>query len=216
MSPKKIIVFDLDGTLVDSSDNITRAINFVRNDSNLPPLDKDTITSNINRDDINPAKIFYEVDVFTARQRELFETFYMDVCAEDLAHYEHIPQILEKLKSLGFSLSVATNGASHFANKMLSSLKLADFFDHLVGANNVSSPKPSPDMLHLILNEYGYSEIDFTPFLVGDSIKDIKAASSAGIKSAFATWGFGDDVDLADEKLQSAKEIERLLGHFGV
>ena len=214
MNRRKIVIFDLDGTLVDSSDNIARAINFVRSDTNLPPLDKEFITTNINRDDINSASVFYGVEAFTQRQKELFESFYIDICSDNLTFYEHIPQMLERFKSLGFSMSVATNGASQFAHKMLSGLNLDGYFDYLVGANMVDSPKPSPQMLRLILDDYCYSDADFTPFLVGDSIKDVKSAKNANIKSAFATWGFGDDVDGADEKLSSAKELEILLSHF--
>ena len=211
---QKIIIFDLDGTLVDSSDNITRAINFVRSDSKLPPLDKEFITTNINRNDINAAKVFYECESFSDRHRELFERFYLDICTDELRYYEHIPAVLEKFSSLGFRLSVATNGASMFASKMLSHLHLDGFFDYLIGADMVDKPKPSPDMIRLILDRYGYVDSDFVPFLVGDSIKDVLSASSAGIKSAFASWGFGDDIDSADVKLCCASELDSLLDHF--
>lgn len=214
MRDKKIIIFDLDGTLVDSAENISRAINFVRHDSELPPLDKDFITTNINRDDINPAMLFYGVESFTSRHKELFEGYYMDICIENICYYEHIPEVLMKFKSFDYALSVATNGTSGFAKKILSSLNLDAMFDQFVGSDMVSSPKPSPDMLHLILDNYGYSNNHYAPFLVGDSIKDVKSAKNAGIKSAFARWGFGDDVDGADEHLSSADELERLMAYF--
>jgi len=211
---KKIVIFDLDGTLVDSSDNISSAINFVRADSGLPPLHKDFITSNINKDDINPAEVFYGTNVFTARQKELFETFYLDICTNSLMAYDGVVGALERFKKGGFYLSVATNGASMFAVKMLASLKIDSFFDHLVGADLVESPKPNPDMLNLILDRYAYGSGDFVPFMVGDSIKDIKSAARAGVKSAFASWGFGEDVDGADIRLDNASEIELLFEYF--
>jgi phosphoglycolate phosphatase len=214
LDSRKLIIFDLDGTLVDSSQNITNAINFVRSDAGLTPMDKTFITETINRDDINPAEVFYETAVFTSRQKELFESFYFDACDDSIRAYSMIPDMLERLKTDGFSLAVATNGATRFADKILSSLGLTHFFDIAVGADMVDSPKPSADMLHLVMAHYETASFSATPFMVGDSVKDIKSAKNAGIRSAFAKWGFTSSVDGAHIELGHAGELELLMGMY--
>jgi phosphoglycolate phosphatase len=210
----KLIIFDLDGTLVDSSQNITNAINFVRSDTGLPPMEKAFITKTINRDDINPAEVFYQTTTFSSRQKELFESFYFDACDIGIAAYEMIPDMLEKLKMNGFSLAVATNGTTKFADKILSSLGLTHFFDIAVGADMVDSPKPCADMLHLVMAHYENASFCATPFMVGDSVKDIKSAKNAGIRSAFVKWGFTSSVDGAHIELGHASELEQLMGMY--
>jgi phosphoglycolate phosphatase len=214
LDSRKLIIFDLDGTLVDSSQNITNAINFVRADTGLAPMDKAFITQTINRDDINPAEIFYETAVFTIRQKEIFESFYFDACDNGIEAYDMIPDMLEKLKLGGFSLAVATNGTTKFADKILSSLGLTHFFDIAVGADMVDSPKPSADMLHLVMAHYENASFGATPFMVGDSVKDIKSAKNAGIRSAFVKWGFTSSVDGAHIELGHAGELEQLMGVY--
>lgn len=210
----KLLIFDLDGTLVDSSHNISNAINHVRKDAGLPNLSTSFIVTNINRDDINPAKVFYETESFTPRQRNIFETFYLDVCTDNLNAYENIPNILESFKSYGFSLSIATNGSTMFANKMIHYLGLDMFFDYIIGADLVEKPKPHPQMLELITSNYSISSSVNTPFMVGDSIKDIKSANLAGLRSAFAKWGFTDNIHGASIDLEYTSELEKLLTFF--
>jgi len=211
---RKLIIFDLDGTLVDSSTNITDAINFVRADTGLHPMEKAFIVENINRDDINPAEVFYGTTTFSTRQKELFESFYFEVCNSNIAAYDMIPHMLERLKGDGFSLAVATNGASKFADKILSSLGLLDYFDIAVGADMVECPKPCPDMLHLVMEHFGETVFAGTPFMVGDSIKDVKSAKNAGLRSAFVKWGFTKSVDGAHIELGHAGELEHLMGMY--
>jgi len=73
---------------------------------------------------------------------------------------------------------------------MLAHLGIDDLFGSIVGSEDVKNSKPYPDMLHLVLDGYGYSpERDFA-IMVGDNGKDMEAAQRAGIAGAFVTWGF--------------------------
>jgi phosphoglycolate phosphatase len=87
-------------------------------------------------------------------------------------------------------MGVATNAPSIFAKRMLNHLELDIFFNHIIGADDVESPKPHPQMLHHHLDHFKYRSGTDNAWMIGDNSKDIEAASRAGIHSIFAAWGF--------------------------
>ena len=210
---KNIIIFDLDGTLVDSGENIAKAINYTRERLGLSVVASEFVLNHINKDDINAAKVFYGTNCFTKEQREHFEPYYDSICHMDIVLYERVGEFLERFKSLDFKMGVATNGKSTFAKKMLSHLKVDSYFDFIYGADSVAYPKPNPQMLLKILDGYGFEE-DSKALMVGDSIKDIKAAKAIGITSAVAEWGFGDDKPVGDKNLTDTNELDWIIDFF--
>lgn len=212
---QKVIIFDLDGTLVDSGANIAAAINHTRASFGLCALEVDFILNQINRDDINAAHIFYGTKSFTNEQRAIFEPYYHDICVKNIALYEKIDFFLEEFKTRGFKMAVATNAHSVFANKMLQSLGVLDYFDATIGADSVSSPKPNPQMLVKALKELRYKCEDFSNVvMVGDSIKDVKAARAIDVASVVVEWGFGDEKPLGDKNLKSSHELGWIIDFF--
>jgi phosphoglycolate phosphatase len=188
---KKIVIFDMDGTLIDSGRDITVSINHVRRVVyNLEPLSQEYIVEVINRDKRNLALLFYETKEFEPPARELFEQHYLQQCTRSTTVYDGIRETLDQLKGGGVLLSVATNAPSLFAHRMLSHLEILACFDLVIGGRDVANLKPHPDMLHTILNEYGFEKERDLALMVGDNNKDMEAAARAGIKGIFATWGF--------------------------
>lgn len=212
---QKVIIFDLDGTLVDSGANIAAAINHTRASFGLCALEASFILNQINRDDINAAHIFYGTKCFTNEQRAIFEPYYHDIYVKNIALYEKIDFFLEEFKTRGFKMAVATNAHSVFANKMLQSLGVLDYFDATIGADSVSSPKPNPQMLVKALKELRYKGEDFSNVvMVGDSIKDVKAARAIDVASVVVEWGFGDEKPLGDKNLKSSHELGWIIDFF--
>jgi len=80
-------IFDMDGTLINSSKPIVETINYVRDNLNLEPLEFSKALSLLNRVDINPALEFYGSEKFTEQQRVLFEDYYIKICREDIYLY---------------------------------------------------------------------------------------------------------------------------------
>ena len=72
MQKKELIIFDMDGTLIDSGNVISNTINFVRTNLGLPLMPKEDLLKNINNPDINSAKFFYGTQAFTPEQTKLF------------------------------------------------------------------------------------------------------------------------------------------------
>ena len=98
---------------------------------------------------------------------------------------------------------------------MLQSLGVLDYFDATIGADSVSSPKPNPQMLVKALKELRYKGEDFSNVvMVGDSIKDVKAARAIDVASVVVEWGFGDEKPLGDKNLKSSHELGWIIDFF--
>ncbi len=204
----KVVIFDMDGTLIDSKKDITISINHVRKvNYNLAPLSEEFVVEAINMHDRNLAKLFYETDIYLRRDKNLFEKHYNSQCIENVYLYEGVAQMLERLRHEGIKLSVATNAPTKFAKRMLEHLKVSSFFDKIIGADMVSESKPSPEMLNMILEHYDFDINAHKGWMVGDNSKDVLSAKSAGLKPIFVTWGFARE---SDENVVAKKPSEVL------
>jgi len=185
---KQLIIFDMDGTLINSGDVITNTINYVRSNLGLEKISKDIMLAQLNNPDINAAEFFYGTSEFTPEQTELFTKYYDENCVKDISLYDGIYELLEFLKTQNYTLSVATNASSTFAIKMLKSLDIYKFFSLVVGADMVENAKPKPDMLELTLEKLKFDVKDAV--LVGDSLKDTRAAKAINMRYILVNWGF--------------------------
>lgn len=188
---KNIALFDMDGTLIDSGLDITLSINHVRLECyDLEPLSVQTVIDAINAPVRNLAEIFYGKSIYEDRARDLFELHYYDQCIQNVKPYEGIPALLETLHQNRYVMGVATNAPTVFAKRMLEHLGLNTYFTLIIGADEVESPKPHPQMLHRHLEYYEFRSGTDYAWMIGDNSKDMEAASRAGIISIFAGWGF--------------------------
>ncbi len=187
----KVVIFDMDGTLIDSKKDITISINYVRKiNYNLPPLEESFIVESINKEIRNLPKLFYGTDIYKESDKEVFEKHYEQQCVQNPYLYEGVRETLEQLAHNSVKLSVATNAPTKFAQRMLGHLEVDHLFDVIIGADRVSVSKPNPEMLHKILNFYNFTYEKHRAWMVGDNTKDILSAQNAGIEALFATWGF--------------------------
>ena len=192
----KLVIFDMDGTLIDSKKDITISVNHIRKlHYNLEPLSEEFVVEAINMEVRNLPKLFYNTQVYEQKDRDVFESFYEKQCTQNLYLYNGIKEVLLTLKDKGIKLSVATNAPTKFAKLMLNSLGVKNMFDVIVGADEVSMPKPSPQMLYKILGFYNFDKLKDKAWMIGDNSKDMLSAKNAGIQSVFATWGFSSQSD---------------------
>ncbi|MDD2653287.1 MAG: HAD family hydrolase [Sulfurimonas sp.] len=204
----KIVIFDMDGTLLDSKKDITISINHVREKNhNLPPVSEEYVVAAINAEVRNLSKLFYETEIYLERDRELFESHYDAQCVQNVTLYEGIEEVLKTLVAKSVKISVATNAPTQFALRMLEHLGVKHLFDVIIGADRVANSKPSPEMLHHILNHYRYESKNHKAWMVGDNSKDVLSARSAGIEPIFVTWGFTPS---SNEKTVAKKPKELL------
>lgn len=193
---QKIVIFDMDGTLIDSKKDITISINHVRKKHyDLAPLSEDFIVEAINKEVRNLPKLFYNTEIYAEKDRELFEIYYETQCIKNPYLYHGIKEMLEELHKNGVKLSVATNAPTKFAQRMLAHLQVSGLFDVIIGADKVSSSKPDPSMLNIILDFYNYNKNKDKAWMLGDNSKDMQSAKNANIKAIFVIWGFSSHYD---------------------
>lgn len=191
MDPRfDLIVFDLDGTLVDSSLDLALAVNATRAEAGLRPLDMATVASYVGngaemlvRRALGPGAS--ETDV--ADGLAFFLAFYRD---NMLVHTKPYPGVREALDSwcvAGATMAVLTNKPVRFSCAMVAGLGMAHHFERVYGGNSFATKKPDPYGLRLIMRETG-----FTPgrtLMVGDSSVDVLTARNAGVACAGVTFG---------------------------
>jgi phosphoglycolate phosphatase len=203
---KRLVIFDMDGTLVDSSLTIVNAINHVRKHLGLAPLQAEYVLSKVNDHTINPAYVFYEADAFTKEHERLFSEYYSANHDKELILYDGIKELLAELKTAGKLLAVATNAYRRSTLESLNHLGIARYFDAVACYDDADyKGKPDPTMLLMILDALDVDRSDAV--FVGDGERDALAAKRAGIDYIMVAWGFSDH----GEAVTSVEELEELL-----
>jgi len=205
----RLVIFDLDGTLVDSIENITNSVNFVREKINKrSPVSKEAVINYLNNDSkIKAIELFGANSDNLDREREAFREYYLKHCIDNIDFYPGMRETLDILQSNGIRITIATNGSSIFAKRIIEYLNVTELFQAIFGADN-SNSKPNPDMLLKSM------EICSCPnsetIMVGDSIKDMLASNSAECRGLFASWGYGRE-SLSHSIIETPKDILRFL-----
>lgn len=196
-----IIVFDLDGTLVDTSDDLVASINYTRNQFGLKPLLKNDAMESIGQGFDNLIRTSLEKsgedDNIVKKAKKVFSEHYIEHITDNSLPYDGIIEALETFISKGFSACIATNKEMQMTNKLLISLGVFRYFDLIVAGGMGIPLKPEPDMIIKISNDKNIPMERIA--LVGDAWTDIQSARKAGCKSILALWGFkntkGEEAD---------------------
>ncbi len=191
-----LAIFDMDGTLTDSSTLLANAINYVRGKLNLAPLTKDVIITQINNPECNLAKFFYNLDAIEPIHEEWFKEYYSKHHNLELELYDGVLEMLERLKSRGINLAIATNAYRASTLEALSHLNILELFDDIVCFDDVGEGKPSPDMLNTLLDRFKLSKN--RAIFIGDSQRDELASKAAKIE--FIKVAFGSNLEDAINK----------------
>ncbi|MEA1880631.1 MAG: HAD family hydrolase [Campylobacterota bacterium] len=204
---KKLIIFDMDGTLVNSSITIANAINYVRKNLGFEPMEQAYILRHVNEPDINPAQFFYHAKAFDRDHEKWFSEYYSKNHDQELVLYDGIKSLLENLKSKGYFIAVATNAYRKSTLESLGHLCILKSFDAIGCYDDVSMGKPAADMLYKVMDELavGVEESIF----IGDGPRDEQAAKKCGMDYVMVDWGFTEHNDA----LRSVGELEALLQH---
>jgi len=202
---KKLIIFDMDGTLVNSSVTIANAINFVRKNLGFEPMDQEKILKMVNDHTLNPAQTFYHTKSFDKDHEKWFSEYYSKNHGKELVLYNGIKELLEDLKKQGHSLAVATNAYRVSTIESLTHLEIYDYFDAIACYDDVAKGKPYPDMLHKILKELNHKSED--TIFIGDGSRDEMASKRANIDYIMVNWGFSDH----SSAVRSVKELKKYL-----
>lgn len=202
---KNVLLFDLDGTLVDSAPDLALALNRTLEDLNKPLVDQHTIRGWVG----NGAKVLVQRGLSgSATINELLDTALVEealtiflahyqqcLCIES-ALYNDVKEGLFTLKLAGYRLAIITNKPAIFIQPILQGLGLGNVFELLIGGDTLPQRKPDPAPLH-----YALAQLNVTAeqcLMIGDSKNDILAAQAAKIDSVGLTYGYnyGEDISL--------------------
>jgi len=200
---KKVIIFDMDGTLVDSSVTIVNAINYVRSKLGLTELEKKLILNKVNDPTLNPALFFYETESFSEEQEMWFSEYYTNNHEKELLLYNGVEKLLKALKEKNYLLAISTNAYRGSTLESLGYLKIVNLFSSIACYDDVGQGKPAPDMLEKNLNDLNLNVED--AIFIGDSERDLLAAKALNMHYLMVNWGFSDYKD-AIHSVEKLKE----------
>lgn len=193
-----LVVFDLDGTLIDSAPDLTVAVANTLAEYDLSPASQDKVRGWVGNGSYKLVERALAdagaQDVDTDDAHSAFIKHYAALPCEHTAVYDGVTECLEDLKSHGYDLMLVTNKPVAFLPPILSKLGLADFFSLTLGGDSLAQKKPDPAPLL-----YAARQGDVAPgacLMVGDSRHDVQAGKAAGFRTVAVTYGYnhGDPI----------------------
>jgi len=187
---KKLLLFDLDGTLIDSVPDLANSINFMLQQLNKNTFDENTIRAWVG----NGAKTLVQRALNGENNDHALEIFlqhYKNHLCKTTTLYPHVKETLEALYKQGFTLAIITNKPYAFISPILEALKIDKYFSLVIGADSLTEKKPHPLPLLHVSEKLGFSKEE--TLMIGDSKNDILAAKAAGIESIGVSYGYNYD-----------------------
>jgi phosphoglycolate phosphatase len=189
-SSVRAIIFDLDGTLIDSKLDLVHSVNATLRELKRPELPEEIISSYIGNGapvlvakSLGPEVPPAELD----RALRFFLTHYEAHKMDNTCAYLGVAEALEHLSAM--PMAVLTNKPERISVRILEALGLAKYFRAIYGGNTFSTKKPDPLGVNTILREFSARPNE--GLLIGDSEVDVQTARNAGILSAIVNYGFG-------------------------
>ncbi len=213
----QLVVFDLDGTLVDSKKDLALSVNAMREQMGLAPLPFELIASYVGHG--VTALVTRALGELAAEENvkkglAYFLDYYREHMLDNTRMYPGVPEALEELGSR--KLAVLTNKPVRFSREMLGRLGIAQKFAYIYGGNSFPQKKPDPIGLHKLM-----ADLQVSPrrtLMVGDSDTDVVTGRNAGVWTCGVTYGFGaSSLQEAppDVLLDDLRELPHLLdGHL--
>ncbi|MBK1791828.1 HAD family hydrolase [Persicirhabdus sediminis] len=212
------LLFDLDGTLIDSLPGIGKALNLALADLGLPAHSDTSVRSFIGdgaRMLVERALIAHRAPVdLTTAGVTAFQTHYASCWQDGSPMYAGIAELLKKLQATDLQLAVVSNKPHAFTSAIIETLFPAGTFAAYTGALEHLAIKPSAELAQLVADQ-----LDIDPaecLFIGDSTIDIQTAKNAGMANLAVTWGYHDRQRLIDEQpdnlVDSVAQLAQYLG----
>jgi len=191
-----MILFDLDGTLVDTAHDLGYALNLQREKHGLPALTHETIRPYASHGSKGLLLVGFGLstdDPTFADMRDEYLALYDAVLVRKPVLFEGVQDLLNRLDERLIPWGVVTNKPRRFTQPLLENIGLLDRAKSVVCADDVARPKPYPDSLYLACQQAGISPE--LCWYVGDAQRDIEAGRAAGMRTVVAMYGYLGDED---------------------
>ncbi len=200
---KKVLLFDLDGTLTDSAEGVFHSVKYA-----LSAFGIDAKSEEL-RGYIGPPLTWSfhhfhglsEQDAWKAIK--LFREVYEQTGKFENRVYEGVPEILATLREMGYLLGVATSKPLHFATQILDHFHLTDAFDYIAG----TGPDESGGKEEVVRDALAHFAVDPREvWMIGDRLHDIEGAHAAGVEAIGVLWGYGSREEFTEYKADAVVE----------
>jgi len=189
-----VVIFDLDGTLIDTAMDLAMALNHTLKLHNAQTVAPSKVRHLVGSGaktmiaaalDLNGAPALTET--MAASYLHEFLIYYENHIADYSSPFDDMENVVQKLRSDGAKIAICTNKREAPARALIDALNLTAKFDCIIGSDTIAIAKPNPEPVRLCLAQTGRTKGVF----IGDSDTDIRAANHAGMHSIIATFGYG-------------------------
>ncbi len=209
---KELLIFDLDGTLIDSKRDLADSVNAMRVHLGEPLLPDETVYSYVG----NGAPVLVRRALPGRDEEEIerglryFLEYYRDHMLDATTLYPGIREGLDQLLAADVKMAVLTNKPVRFSEHLIKGLGLESHFFRIYGGNSFEEKKPHPKGIELLMEESGIGRGD--TIMVGDSAVDIMTARNAQVRACGVSWGFQPETFAAAPPDFVIDEMRELVG----
>lgn len=212
----KVILFDLDGTLTESGDGITKSVQYALEKIGKPEPDLDKLRVFVGPPLMEQFMKYADIDEETARQAVVYyrERYTVKGIFENKP-YDGVVELLDSLKKKGYILAVSSSKPEKFVKQILDYFDLTQYFTEIVGSEMGGKRTKKSEVIEETLTRLGYEKKRDQVLMVGDKEHDVFGAREAGLECVAVSYGYGTMEELeAAQPLQIFDSAESLLTFF--
>ncbi len=215
-NPIKAVLFDLDGTLVDTAKDFVYIIQQIAEEYNLIAPSEQTIVEEVSAGVLAMVSLFQASsynhlsnEQILTYQQQFLDNYEKNICVKSEI-YHGLNEFLADLESQGIAWGVVTNKPRYLSEQLLQALRLDKRCSVLVCPDDVTHSKPNPEPLFLALDTLNIERNQADKVIyIGDHIRDIEAGNSAGMKTIVAGYGYISKAEQANVKNWGADKVAK-------
>ena len=212
----KAIFFDLDGTLTESGEGITKSVQYALEKIGKPEEDLEKLKVFVGPPLMEQFMKYAGVDEATGRKAvEFYRERYEVKGIYENHPYKGVEEMLQELKRKGYILAVASSKPEYYVTQILDYFKLSSYFDVVVGSEMNGARTSKTEVIEETLKRLGLGSHRDQVLMVGDKEHDVLGARKAGLDCVAVSYGYGTEEELAaSQPLQIVASAEEILDFF--
>lgn len=212
----KAILFDLDGTLTESGEGITKSVQYALEKLGKPEENLEALKVFVGPPLMEQFMKYADLDEETARRAvEIYRERYSTIGIFENRPYPGVAHMLEELKKKGYHLAVASSKPEYFVKKILAHFDLEKYFDEAVGSEMSGSRTNKTEVIEETLRRLHLENHREQVLMVGDKEHDVLGARKAGLECLAVSYGYGTMEELTEARpLQIAASADEVLDFF--
>lgn len=212
----KAILFDLDGTLTESGEGITKSVQYALEKLGKPEEDLEALKVFVGPPLMEQFMKYADLDEETARRAvEIYRERYSTIGIFENRPYPGVAHMLEELKKKGYLLAVASSKPEYFVKKILAHFDLEKYFDEAVGSEMSGSRTNKTEVIEETLRRLHLENHREQVLMVGDKEHDVLGARKADLECLAVSYGYGTMEELTEARpLQIAASADEVLDFF--